>query len=77
MKINEMSRGPYKKLPKYKAAEIAKKRLVNALSVAYYGFEDDDYYQSLSEDEQELINQYMNIFGQKMAKSIGKEYFTQ
>lgn len=67
----------YKKLPKYKAAEIAKKHLVDVLSVAYYGFEDNNYYQSLSEDEQELINQYMNIFGQKMAKSIGKEYFAQ
>ena len=75
--MNEMSRGPQKKLPKYKAQEIAKDRLLSSLSIAYYGFENDDYFNSLSEEEQDLINYYMNIFGEKMAKSIGREYYTQ
>lgn len=75
--INEMPRGQQKKLPKYKAAEIAKEQLIDSLSVAYYKFESDDYFQSLSDEEQELIMDYMQAFGDKMAKSIGKKFYTQ
>lgn len=76
-KIDEMSRGKWKKLTKSKAMDMAKDRLMTNLSIAYYGFENDDEFQALSEEDQELVMSYVNTFGEKMAKAIGRNYYTQ
>lgn len=73
----EMARGKWKKLTKYKAREWARNMLLSALSVAYYRYEADDDFQALSEEEQELVIQETNALGEKMAKAIGGEYYTQ
>lgn len=77
MKImTEMPRGPQKKLTKGRASEMAKDCLIDALSTAYYKFENNDDFQNLSEEEQDLVLRQTNILGAKMAKSIGREYYT-
>lgn len=77
MKImTEMSRGPQKKLTKTRASEIAKDCLMDALAAAYYRFENNNDFQNLSEEEQDLVFYQMNILGAKMANSIGREYYT-
>lgn len=77
MKImTEISRGPQKKLTKGRASEMAKDCLIDALAAAYYRFENNDDFQNLSEGEQDLVLHQMNILGSKMAKSIGREYYT-
>lgn len=76
-RIDEMSRGKWKKFTKGKAIDMAKDRLMTNLSIAYYGFENDDEFQALSEEDQELIMNYINEFGEKMAKAIGRNYYTQ
>ena len=73
-------RGPNKKLTKYKAIEIAKDVLIRHLSTAYYGVEEgtqnptDKY--DLSEDEVQLVYSMVDTLAQKMAKSIGRDYYT-
>lgn len=77
MKImTEMPRGPQKKLTKTRASEMAKDCLMDALAAAYYRFENNNDFQNLSEEEQELVLQQTDILGAKMAKSIGREYYT-
>lgn len=81
VKVAEMpKRGPNKKLTKTRAIEIAKDILMDNLSVAYYSVSEGtdnptDRY-GLSDDEQELVYQMLRQLGQKMAKSIGREYYT-
>lgn len=55
------------------ARKIAKEILIESLSVAYYRLEDTDY----SEEEVEKISKYIDQYGERMAKSIGEEYFTR
>lgn len=44
----EMARGKWKRMTKGRAREMAKTRLLEAISIAYYGFENDDEFNSLS-----------------------------
>ena len=61
-------------MKKTEAKEIAKDTLMSAISVAYYRICDNNDY---TEDEQNLIIDYINKYGETMAKSIKERYFTQ
>lgn len=61
-------------MKKSEAKQIAKDTLLSAISVAYYRICDDDDY---TEEEQNLIIDYINKYGETMAKSIKEKYFTQ
>ena len=61
-------------MTKSKAKEIAKDTLLSSISVSYYRICDDREY---TDEEQELIIDYINKYGETMAKAIGKRYFTQ
>lgn len=73
--LKEMPRGPQKKLTKYNAEAIAKELLIDHLAGACYSLERDEY-NKYSDEEKELISNAVNKLGSKMAKAIGKEYFT-
>lgn len=75
-KVNEMSRGPQKRLPKYKAYDMAAECIRDALATAYYKFEDNAEYNALSEEEQQLVNQYYDELGTKLCKAMGKTFYT-
>lgn len=60
------------KLTKTEMRQIAKDMLIETLAVAYYKLENKDY----SEEENEQICQYINQYGESMAKAIGEKYFT-
>ena len=81
VKITEMpKRGPNKKLTKTRATEIAKDVLISNLAKAYYGVEDginnpaDKY--GLSEEEIQLVYSMVDTLANKMAKSIGRDYYS-
>lgn len=86
-RIEEMKNNPIKKrqrhqLTKGQAWEICKEVMLSNLSVAYYKFEEHELpngkmYDDLSDKEKELINKTMQYMGEKMAKSIGGNYYTQ
>lgn len=56
-------------------SEIAKEILMDSLAVAYYLLERDDY-ESLTKEEKDKIHEYISQYGTRMAKSIGKKYYT-
>ena len=60
-------------MKKTEAKEIAKETMLEALGVAYYKISDNESY---TEEEQDLIIQYMNMFGERMAKAIKGKYIT-
>lgn len=65
-------------MTKTEKKEIAKKILMESLSVAYYRLVDDVYtYGKLTDNEIEEICQYINKYGESMAKRIGRNYYTQ
>lgn len=59
--------------------DMAKERLREALSVAYYVFTDGENtdYNELSEEDQEAVLYYIDQYGESMCKAIGKKYYTQ
>ena len=59
--------------------DMAKERLREALSVAYYVFTDGEKtdYNELSEEDQEAVLYYIDQYGESMCKAIGKKYYTQ
>lgn len=61
-------------MEKQKLKKIAKHALLSALSTAYYRIVDND--NDYTEDEKELICQYINQYGDAMAKRIGERYYT-
>ena len=58
--------------------EMAKERLCDALSGAYYVFTDggNEEYNSLSEKDKEAVLTYLDQYGTAMCKSIKKNYYT-
>ena len=61
-------------MTKSEAKAIAKDTLISVIFVAYYRICDDNDY---TEEEQNMIIDYINKYGETMAKSIKKKYFTQ
>lgn len=59
-------------MSKKEMRELAKDKLIEAIAVAYYKLEDEDF----SEEEEKQITAYINQYGETMAKSIGKKYYT-
>lgn len=59
--------------------DMAKERLRDALSVAYYEFVDGENadYNELTEEDQEAVLYYIDQYGESMCKAIGKKYYTQ
>ena len=58
--------------------EMAKERLCDALSGAYYVFTDggNEEYNSLSEKDKEAVLTYLDQYGTAMCKAIKKNYYT-
>ena len=58
--------------------KIAKKRIMEALSVAYYHFSDgcNEEYNDLSEDEQQQVMKLLDQYGKAIGKMLGEEYYT-
>ncbi len=57
---------------------IAKERLVEALSVAYYDIAAHPDKYGLTEGEADIvINELMHKYGESMARAIGRKYYTQ
>ena len=56
--------------------QIAKKRLIDNLAVAYYGFESDDDFQNLTEEERERVYKYLDKYAEAMAKAINEKYYS-
>ena len=52
--------------------EIAKDKLMEAIAVAYYKLEVENF----SEEEKDQICEYINQYGEAMAKAINKKYYT-
>lgn len=61
-------------MTKTEAKKIAKDTLMSAISVAYYRICDSNDY---TEEEEDMIINYINKYGETMAKSIKEKYFTQ
>lgn len=74
--VNEMPRrGPQKKLPKYKALEIAKDIIMHQLATAYYSLENSDY-DKYSDEEKNMIISFIDTLGKKLGKVIGRDYYS-
>ena len=58
--------------------DMAKERLRDALSVAYYEFVDGENidYNELSEEDKEAVLNFIDQYGTAMCKAIGKKYYT-
>ena len=58
--------------------DMAKERLCEALSVAYYVFTDGENtdYNELSEEDKEAVLCYLDQYGTAMCKAIGRDYYT-
>ena len=58
--------------------EMAKERLFDALSGAYYVFTDggNEEYNSLSEEDKDAVLAYLDQYGTAMCKAIKKKYYT-
>lgn len=52
--------------------KFAKDKLMEAIAVAYYKLEDENF----SDDEVEEISKYINQYGEAMGKAIGRNYYT-
>lgn len=63
-------------MKKVTAKMIAKSILMKNLAISYYRLYDDYDYDSLTDDEKELVNHYIDKYATAMAKAIKKEYFT-
>lgn len=59
-------------MTKKEKREIAKDKLIESIAVAYYKLEDEKF----TEEEAEEITQYINQYGEAMAKAIKKNYYT-
>lgn len=59
-------------MTKKEKREFAKDKLMESIAVTYYKLEDEPF----TEEEVEEISQYINQYGEAMAKSIGREYYT-
>ena len=59
--------------------DMAKERLRDTLSVAYYEFVDGENtdYNELSEEDKEAVLCFIDQYGTAMCKAIGREYYTQ
>lgn len=60
-------------MTKQEAKAKAKDVLLRAIGYAYYRISDDD---SIPEEEQRLIIDYINKYGQSACKAFGEEYVT-
>lgn len=60
-------------MKKNEAKEIAKKILLESIGIAYYKISDSNDYWP---EDSELIIEYINKLGEKMAKSINGKYIT-
>lgn len=56
--------------------KMAKERLMNNLGIAYYGFESDDDFQNLTEEEKHKVYKYLEKFAEAMAKAINEKYIS-
>lgn len=52
--------------------EFAKDKLMEAIAVAYYKLEDENF----SDEEVEQICKYINQYGESMTKVINRRYYT-
>lgn len=52
--------------------EFAKNKLLESIAVTYYKLEDENF----TQEEVEQITQYINQYGETMAKAIKKRYYT-
>lgn len=59
-------------MTKTEMREFAKDKLLEAIAVAYYKLEDENF----SDEEVEQISQYINQYGESMAKAINRNYYT-
>lgn len=59
-------------MTKKEKRQFAKDKLMESIAVAYYKLEDEPF----TEEEVEEISQYINQYGEVMAKAIGKRYYT-
>ena len=59
-------------MSKTEMRKFAKDKLMEAIAVAYYKLEDENF----TEEETEQIIQYINQYGETMAKAINKTYYT-
>lgn len=62
-------------MTKTEMRKIAKEILVTRIGSACYSLENDEY-KDLSQDEVEIICQYIFQYGKSMAKAIGEIYHT-
>lgn len=56
--------------------QIAKQRLVDALAVAYYKLDDMEEYDTLNDEEKEIVQNYLNELAKRMCKAINEKYVT-
>ena len=59
-------------MKKTNAKEIARDILQEALAVAHYKIDEDEY----SEEEQDLISECLNKEAERMLKLVNREYIT-
>ena len=59
-------------MTKKEMRDFAKEKLIESIAVAYYKLEDENF----TEEEVEQISQYINQYGETMAKAINKRYYT-
>lgn len=59
-------------MTKKEMRDFAKDKLMEAIAVAYYKLEDEN----LSEEEDKQIIEYINQYGETMAKAIRRKYYT-
>lgn len=59
-------------MTKTEMREFAKDKLLEAIAVAYYKLEDENF----TNEEVEQISQYINQYGESMAKAINRRYYT-
>lgn len=59
-------------MTKKEMKEFAKDKLLESIAVTYYKLEDEKF----SEKEVDQITEYINKYGEAMAKAIGKRYYT-
>lgn len=59
-------------MTKTKMRDFAKDKLMEAIAVAYYKLEDENF----TEEEIEQICKYINQYGEAMGKAINRRYYT-
>lgn len=58
-------------MSKKEMREFAKEKLMEAIAVAYYKLEDENF-----SEEVEQISAYINQYGEAMGKAIRRNYYT-